>query len=77
MNNDEISTNKNQGDFYKLGMFKSKRITFGKKDMNQWLGDVRNRTKTKEWWKVLASKLTGHYQYYGVSENYKGIWRFY
>ena len=45
--------------------------------MNQWLGDVRNSTKTKEWWKDLALKLTGHYQYYGVSENYRGIQRFY
>lgn len=47
------------------------------KEMNTWLKTVRNEIKTKEWWKILASKLQGHFQYYGVSENYNGILRFY
>jgi RNA-directed DNA polymerase len=45
--------------------------------MNAWLKAVRNQVKTKEWWKVLIAKLRGHFQYYGVSENYDGIARFY
>lgn len=47
------------------------------KEMNNWLKKVRNVDKTKVWWEILASKLRGHYQYYGVSENYNGIMRFY
>jgi group II intron reverse transcriptase/maturase len=67
-----------KGGGFKIGRKTArKKFALKCKDMNQWLGDVRNRTKTKEWWKVLASKLTGHYQYYGVSENYRGIHRFY
>jgi len=45
--------------------------------MNTWLKDVRNQIKTKEWWKILKAKLRGHIQYYGVSENYAGVVRFY
>jgi group II intron reverse transcriptase/maturase len=46
------------------------------KDMNLWLKSVRNLVKTKEWWKVLRSKLQGHYQYYGVSGNMPSIAQF-
>jgi group II intron reverse transcriptase/maturase len=45
--------------------------------MNAWLKAIRNQVKTKEWWKILQAKLRGHFQYYGVSENYDGIVRFY
>ncbi len=45
--------------------------------MNQWLKSTRNVTKTKEWWKVLAAKLRGHFQYYGVSGNYRSLNVFY
>jgi len=47
------------------------------KEMNAWLKAIRNQVKTKEWWKILKAKLRGHFQYYGVSENYNGIARFY
>ena len=45
--------------------------------MNAWFKAIRNKVKTKEWWKTLQAKLRGHFQYYGVSENYDGIARFY
>lgn len=63
---------------FKLGRRTSKK-KFGTKckDMNQWLKEVRNQKKTKEWWETLASKLRGHYQYYGVSGNYQAIATFY
>lgn len=41
--------------------------------MNQWLRDVRNAMKTREWWPMLAAKIRGHYQYYAMSENYSLI----
>jgi len=65
------------------GKFKVGRKTSRKKfsakcrEMNDWLRSIRNLVKTKDWWKILCAKLRGHYQYYGVSENYAGIVRFY
>ena len=31
----------------------------------------------KDWWKILSAKLRGHYEYYGVNENYRSIDKFY
>ena len=65
------------------GNFKVGRKTSRKKysercrAMNAWLKAIRNQIETKEWWKILKAKLRGHFQYYGVSENYNGIVRFY
>jgi len=70
-------------DVTRKGYFKVGRKTSKKKfaskcvDMNTWLKSIRNLVKTRDWWKVLDSKLRGHYQYYGVSENYKGLERYY
>jgi group II intron reverse transcriptase/maturase len=47
----------------------AKRFRRACRAMNEWLRRVRNLCKTKEWWLILASKLRGHYQYYGVSGN--------
>ena len=50
------------------GNFKVGRITRKKKynaklvEMNNWLKDIRNAMKIKEWWKVLEDNLRGHYQ---------------
>ncbi|MCD6571003.1 MAG: group II intron reverse transcriptase/maturase [Deltaproteobacteria bacterium] len=63
---------------FKVGRKTSrKKYTAKCRAMNAWLKAVRNQVKTKEWWKILIAKLRGHFQYYGVSENYKGIARFY
>lgn len=63
---------------FKLGRkTSSKKFAAKCKAMNIWLRTIRNWDKTKDWWKVLAAKLRGHYQYYGVSDNYKSIMRFY
>ena len=65
------------------GNFKVGRKTSHKKyvakcrSINTWLKAIRNQVKTKKWWETLISKLRGHFQYYGVSENYDGIARFY
>jgi len=65
------------------GNFKVSRKTGRKKysvkcrEMNAWLKAIRNQVKTKDWWEILRAKLRGHFQYYGVSENYDGIMRFY
>jgi len=46
-------------------------------ELNGWLKQVRNMLPVKEWWPVLAAKLRGHYQYYGVSGNLSSVRRFY
>ena len=40
--------------------------------MNKWLKSVRNKISTKDWWKILAAKLSRHFVY-GVSENYASL----
>ena len=63
---------------FKVGRKTSrKKYTAKCRAMNAWLKAIRNQVKTKEWWKILKAKLRGHFQYYGVSENYDGIARFY
>ena len=70
-------------DISRKGRFKLGRKTSRKKfsakcrEMNDWLKAIRNLVKTKDWWKILAAKLRGHIQYYGVSENYAGVAKFY
>ncbi len=67
----------------KKGTFKVGRKTSQKKlvlkckEMNQWLKSIRNAVKTKVWWVILIAKIRGHFQYYGVSENYRGLCKFY
>jgi hypothetical protein len=63
---------------FKLGRKTSRKKYAAKcRDMNEWLKENRNRKKTKEWWKTLRAKLRGHYQYYGVSGNYRAINSYY
>ena len=57
---------------------KTSRKRFRKKcqAMEKWLKAIRNAKQVKEWWPTLKAKLTGHYQYYGVSGNCRSIRRF-
>ncbi|VAW76100.1 Retron-type RNA-directed DNA polymerase [hydrothermal vent metagenome] len=70
-------------DVTRKGYFKVGRKTSAKKfrakakALNQWLKAIRNLMLTKDWWKMLGAKLRGHYEYYGVSENYRSIDKFY
>jgi len=47
------------------------------KEMNIWLKSIRNVQQLKDWWKILQSKLRGHFQYYGISGNYASISKYY
>ena len=47
------------------------------KELNLWLKRTRNLLPVKEWWPILAAKLRGHYQYYGVSGNMPSLKRYY
>jgi RNA-directed DNA polymerase len=61
--------------------FRMKRVTARKKFVaklrifKEWLKKARN-LKTKEIWAIAAAKLRGHYNYYGVTDNYRGLVRF-
>lgn len=46
-------------------------------EMNRWLKSVRNADRVKNWWPILAAKLRGHYQYYGISGNARALWKYY
>ena len=63
---------------FKVGR-KTRRMKFNLslKKMNSWLKAIRNRIKTKEWWKIVSAKLRGHFEYYGISGNYAAIKDFY
>lgn len=43
------------------------------KEMNIWLKKTRNKMKTKQIWERLASKMRGHFNYYGISSNSKSV----
>ena len=64
--------------YFKVGRQTSaKKFRAKSKDLNLWMKAIRNQVLTKDWWKILSSKLRGHYEYYGVSENYISILKFY
>ena len=62
--------------------FRMKRTTARKKFVaklkifKDWLKKARIM-KTRDLWKTAKAKLRGHYNYYGVTDNYRGIARFY
>jgi len=61
--------------------FRMKRVTARKKFIaklkifKEWLKKARI-LKTKELWQTAIAKLRGHYNYYGVTDNLRGIARF-
>jgi RNA-directed DNA polymerase len=64
------------------GKFKIGRITEKKKlqqkikGISEWLREVIH-SDIREWWEKLRSKIIGHYQYFGISDNIRGINHFY
>jgi len=61
--------------------FRMKRVTARKKFtaklkiFKEWLKKARTM-KNKELWEIVKAKLRGHYNYYGVTDNLRGIVRF-
>ncbi|MHB8090548.1 MAG: group II intron maturase-specific domain-containing protein [Syntrophales bacterium] len=52
-----------------------KKFTAKLKIFKEWLKKART-LKTKELWETAQTKLRGHYNYYGVTDNLPGIKRF-
>lgn len=63
--------NKNRRGYFSMG-HKTSKENFNRKlkEIKEWLKRIRNQLRLKEWWPVLKSKLTGHYNYFGISGNY-------
>ena len=69
---------KTRNGYFKVGRKTSrKKFVIKCKEMAQWLKSIRNQATPKEWWNILKAKLRGHYQYYGVSGNFRDIKAFY
>jgi group II intron reverse transcriptase/maturase len=66
-----------KGKFILFRKTSNKKFRMKCKEMNNWLRQIRNYQKTREWWPVLQAKLRGHYQYYGVSGNMPFLEKFY
>jgi len=71
-----VSTSR-KGNFLMKVRTSKKRRNNSLKQMNEWLKKTRNQHKAKDIWKILASKLRGHYNYYGVSSNSREIQNYY
>jgi RNA-directed DNA polymerase len=54
-----------------------KRINRAIMALNLWLKEIRNSASTETIWKKLNTKLTGHYNYYGISGNFESMKRYY
>lgn len=62
-----------KGHFLMKVITSKKRQSRALKEMNMWLKKSRNKMKAKEIWKRLASKMRGHFNYYGVSSNSRSV----
>jgi group II intron reverse transcriptase/maturase len=62
---------------YKVGRVTSrKKFRRSLKALKAWLKGVRN-LPLRDWWSLLAVKVRGHIQYYGVSGNFPALARYY
>jgi RNA-directed DNA polymerase len=53
-----------------------KRLRNKLKEITQWIKATRNKEPLKQIWELFRTKLRGHYQYYGVSHNYRSMNQF-
>lgn len=44
--------------------------------LNEWLKEQRNRLTLQQLWKIISSKIRGHYNYFGVTDNIHTLQRF-
>lgn len=44
--------------------------------INQWLHQERNAQKLPVLWQAIGRKMRGHFNYFGVTDNSRALWRF-
>lgn len=54
-----------------------KKLTAKLREMKLWLIGIKNKHHMKDWWNLLKAKMAGHFRYYGVSGNTRGIRAFF
>lgn len=47
------------------------------RETKEWLKKVRNMLRLRDWWPILKAKLSGHYNYFGISGNMRCLTQFY
>lgn len=47
------------------------------KETKEWVKIIRNQLPLKDWWPTIKAKLTGHYNYFGISGNFRCLQQFY
>lgn len=47
------------------------------KETKEWLKSTCRVETVRNWWPVLKAKLMGHYQYFGISSNYRCLMQYY
>lgn len=47
------------------------------KATKEWIKRVGNLFTLKEWWPTLIAKLAGHYNYFGISGNFRCLGQYY
>jgi hypothetical protein len=53
-----------------------KRLRRALKDLKQWLRQVRNTRKLPQLWQAIGSKMRGHFNYFGVTDNGQALFQF-
>ena len=64
-------TTSRKGNFKVARKTEKKRFVRGLKKIGNWMKYNRNRKRLKEIWESISQMLTGHYRYYGVSDNFR------
>lgn len=54
-----------------------KRLAGALRATKEWIKKIRNQYSMREWWPTLMAKLRGHYHYFGISGNMRGLRQFY
>lgn len=47
------------------------------RETKEWIKKVRSMLPLRDWWPILKAKLTGHYNYFGISGNMRSLQQFY
>lgn len=47
------------------------------KETKEWIKKIRNQLPLKDWWPTVKAKLIGHYNYFGISGNFRCLQQFY
>ena len=54
-----------------------KSLTCKLREIKEWIKRVRSMISLRDWWPILRAKLSGHYNYFGISGNMRCLQQFY